>query len=54
MRIEFVPADAAPGAGAAIAVLAHEGGALSEEAQALDAATGGALARAIAAGRFTG
>ncbi|MGE5565201.1 MAG: leucyl aminopeptidase [Parcubacteria group bacterium] len=54
MRIEFVPADAAPGAGAAIAVLAHEGGALSAEAQALDAATGGALARAIAAGRFTG
>jgi len=54
MRIEFVPADAAPGAGAAIAVLAHEGGALSAEAQALDSACGGALARAVAAGRFTG
>jgi len=54
MRIEFVPADAAPGAGAAIAVLAHEGGVLSAEAQALDSASGGALGRAIAAGRFTG
>ena len=54
MRIEFVPADAAPAAGSAIAVLAHEGGALSAEAQALDQATGGALQRAIAAGRFTG
>src|SRR5690606_36866902 len=47
-------ADAAPSAGSAIDVLAHEGGALSAEAKALDAATGGALARAIAAGRFTG
>jgi leucyl aminopeptidase len=54
MRIEFVAADAAPAAGAAIAVLAHEGGALSVEAQALDTASGGALTRAIAAGRFTG
>ena len=54
MRIEFVAADAAPSAGSAVAVLAHEGGALSPEAQALDVATGGALARAIAAGRFTG
>jgi len=54
MRIEFVAADAALGAGAAIAVLAHEGGALSAQAQALDAASGGALTRAIASGRFTG
>ncbi|HEX6859250.1 MAG TPA: leucyl aminopeptidase [Caulobacteraceae bacterium] len=54
MRIEFVPADAAPSVGSAIAVLAHERGVLSAEAQALDQAMGGALARAIAAGRFTG
>jgi len=54
MRIEFVAADAALNPGSAIAVLAHEGGALSAEAQGLDAASGGAIARAIAAGRFTG
>jgi leucyl aminopeptidase len=54
MRIEFAKADAAPAAGAAIAVLAFEGGALSAEAQALDQAAGGALTKAIAAGRFTG
>ncbi|HYG27602.1 MAG TPA: leucyl aminopeptidase [Caulobacteraceae bacterium] len=54
MRIEFVAADAAPAPGSAIAVLAHEGGALSAQAQAVDQATGGALQRAIAASRFTG
>jgi leucyl aminopeptidase len=54
MRIEFVPVDTQAGATAALAVLAHEGAALSPEAKAANEATGGALARAIAGGRFTG
>ena len=54
MRIEFVPVDTQAGANAALAVLAHEGAALSPEARAANEATGGALARAIAGGRFTG
>ncbi|HQR91330.1 MAG TPA: M17 family peptidase N-terminal domain-containing protein, partial [Caulobacter sp.] len=54
MRIEFVPADLHAGATAAVAVLAHEAAALSPEARVIDEATGGALARAIAGGRFTG
>jgi leucyl aminopeptidase len=54
MRIEFVPVDTQAGAAAALAVLAHEGAALSPEAKAANEATGGALARAIAGGRFTG
>jgi leucyl aminopeptidase len=54
MRIEFVPADTQAGANAALAVLAHEAAALSSEAQAVNAAAGGALARAVAGGRFTG
>ena len=48
MRIEFVPVDTQAGATAALAVLAHEGAALSPEAKAANEATGGALARAIA------
>ncbi len=54
MRFEFVSPDAAPTAGSAIAVLAHEGGKLSPEAKAIDAAIGGAITRAIKAGRFAG
>jgi leucyl aminopeptidase len=54
MRIEFVTADAQAGANAALAVLAYEGAALSPEAKAVNDATGGALARAVAGGRFTG
>jgi leucyl aminopeptidase len=54
MRIEFVTADTQPGANTALAVLAYEAAALSPEAKAVNDATGGALARAIAGGRFTG
>jgi leucyl aminopeptidase len=51
MKIEFV--GAASGS-AAVAVLAFEGAKLSGPAATWDKATKGALARAIAAGRFTG
>jgi len=54
MRIEFVPADIQAGANAALAVLAHEAAALSPEARMIDEASGGALSRAIAGGRFIG
>ena len=54
MRIEFVTTDTQAGANAAVAVLAHEAGALSTEARALNEAMGGALARAVAGGRFIG
>ncbi|MBC7668478.1 MAG: leucyl aminopeptidase, partial [Gemmatimonadaceae bacterium] len=54
MRIEFVPADTLAGANAALAVLAYEAAALSPEAKAVNEASGGALARAVAGGRFTG
>ncbi|KQZ05968.1 peptidase M17 [Caulobacter sp. Root1455] len=54
MRIEFVTADTQAGANAALAVLAYEAAALSPEAKAVNEATGGALARAVAGGRFTG
>ncbi len=54
MRITFNPHDVSGGPASAVAVLAYEGGTLSEEAAALDAASGGAIARAVAAGRFTG
>ena len=55
MEIEF----AAPGPVegeplSAIAVLAFEGAVLSAPAEALDAATSGAVSRALAGGRFTG
>jgi len=55
MRIEFVAADrtVAP-RGGAVAVMAFEGGKLSSAAEDMDRATGGAVARAIAAGRFAG
>jgi len=54
MRIEFVSIDTQAGANAAVAVLAHEAGALSAEARALNDAMGGALARAVSGGRFIG
>jgi leucyl aminopeptidase len=55
MQIEFVSdAAAALSADAALAVLAFEGPSLSPGAEAADRAAGGALQRAIAAGRFKG
>ncbi|HEY5106576.1 MAG TPA: leucyl aminopeptidase [Caulobacteraceae bacterium] len=54
MKIEFVAADATAGKTAAVAVLAFEKGKLTGAAADADKATGGALARAIAGGRFTG
>ncbi|WP_343698988.1 leucyl aminopeptidase [Caulobacter sp.] len=54
MRIAFVPADSQAGANAALAVLAYEAAALSPEAKAVNEATGGAIARAAAGGRFIG
>ncbi len=55
MRIEFVSVDRAnPPADGAVATAIIDGGKLSEGAQDLDKATSGALARAVAAGRFKG
>ncbi len=54
MQVEFVAASAEAPAGSAVAVFAFEGGILSPPATALDSALGGALAGAVAAGRFTG
>ena len=55
MKIEFKPeSDVDLGDGAVLAVLAFEGGRLSEAASRADQAGGGAIARAQAAGRFTG
>jgi leucyl aminopeptidase len=54
MKIEFVPLDAKIGKTCAVAAPAFEGAVLSTAAKALDKATGGAVTRAIAAGRFTG
>jgi leucyl aminopeptidase len=54
MKIDFVAADTPAGAEAAVAALAFEKGALAGAAAALDNATGGAVRRAIAGGRFTG
>jgi leucyl aminopeptidase len=54
MKIEFVAAEAVAGPKAVIAALAAEGSPLSGAAALLDAATGGALERAIGGGRFTG
>ena len=53
MQITFVPADT-PAAGGALALLTREGGTLGAAAQAFDAASGGALTRALAQGRFKG
>jgi leucyl aminopeptidase len=53
MQIEFV-SQAGQVETSALAVLAYEGGLLSDAAARLDQASGGAIARAQAAGRFTG
>jgi len=55
MQIEFVSEAEAPGGeAAALAVLAFEEGVLSAPAQEADRAVGGAVTRAMAAGRFKG
>jgi leucyl aminopeptidase len=54
MKIEFISADSAPEEADAVAVLAFEQNSLSQGAEALDSATGGAVRRAIAASRFKG
>jgi len=54
MEIEFVRADAAVSEKTAIAVAVFEGEPLAGAAAQLDQATGGSLARALAASRFTG
>ena len=55
MRIEFVSIDRAnPPAEGAVATVVIDGGKLSTGAELLDKAAGGALARAVAAGRFKG
>ena len=54
MDIEFVAADAAFPDKAAHALIVFEGQAQSGRAAAVDQATGGAISRALAAGRFTG
>jgi len=54
MKIEFVASDTRVEKNAALAVAAFEGGGLSAAAETLDKATGGAVTRAIAGGRFTG
>ena len=54
MDIEFVAADAAFPDKAAHALIVFEGQAQSGRAAAVDQATGGAIGRALAAGRFTG
>src|SRR5690348_882102 len=54
MQIEFVPAKTEPAAATAMAVFAFEDGGFSPSAEALDGQLGGAIRRAIAAGRFKG
>src|ERR1700743_932675 len=55
MQIEFVKTGPVAGAPLmAIAALVFEGGTLSPSAEALDVETGGAVSRALAAGRFKG
>ena len=54
MKIDFVSGTEDAGKGAALAVLAFDKGALGGAAGDLDRATAGAVARAIAGGRFTG
>ena len=53
MQITFVPADASA-QGGALALLHHEGAEPGPAAQAFDAASDGALTRALAQGRFKG
>ena len=54
MKIEFVAVDTQADAKSALAVPAYEKADLSDAAKALDAASGGAITRAIKGGRFTG
>jgi len=54
MEIEFVAAGAAFPENAALAIVVHEGAPLAGAAGEIDAALSGALARAVAASRFTG
>jgi leucyl aminopeptidase len=54
MKIEFVAQDEAAGGRLALAAPAFEDGALSAAAEALDGLTGGAIRRAVSAGRFKG
>ena len=54
MEIEFVAAGAALGEKTVLALVVFEGDLLSGAAGQLDAQTGGALGRAIAAARFNG
>jgi len=54
MKIDFVAADSALSKTSAVAVLAFDKGPLAGGAADLNKATGGALARAIAGGRFNG
>jgi len=54
MDIEFGPAGDTPGASGALAVIAFEGSLLSGDIGAVNAATGGAIERALAGSRFTG
>mgnify|MGYP000962010534 CR=1 FL=1 len=54
MQIQIIDGAAPLSPETALAVLAFDGGALSDAAKALDGASGGALARAVTSGRFTG
>ncbi|MEO8927584.1 MAG: leucyl aminopeptidase, partial [Caulobacteraceae bacterium] len=54
MKIEFVSSDVEVGKACAVSAAAFEGRVLSPAAEALDKATGGAISRAMAGGRFTG
>ena len=54
MQVQIIDGVAPLSSETALAVLAFDGGALSDAAKALDGASGGALARAVASGRFTG
>lgn len=54
MKIEFVAPDAEPRKHRALAVLAFEGGELSQAAREIDQATAGAISRAVEGGRFKG
>jgi leucyl aminopeptidase len=54
MKIEFVAPDAEPRKHRVIAVVAFEGGALSQAAQAIEEAASGVISRAFGGGRFAG
>jgi leucyl aminopeptidase len=54
MKIEFVAPTPEAGPGAAVVVIVHENAPLAGPAASLNAATGGALQRAVEGSRFTG